>query len=602
MKKWILTALIAGMGTLLQAETPPHLKSFMFRDAPVEYVMSILGESWDRHIVVNESAKGVEVRAFLREIDCLSALKAVCHSHGLWYREDPDSSIIYVQKLEEFVQGSSMNERKFVETVTAIYARAEDLADNLQEVFRDMVVYTRPDDESGDDFDDIDRALNRMDQLSQRSTILEGTSSSSSQTVGSSSRSTSSRRSTRRGVQEGMDNVTEYYDDMKRLNEREGMVIAEEDGQPKPQMPGVVFIGVVKRSNIIVMRSSDRETLEQVKRTIQALDKPKPQVLLEMRILALDVTDEKDRQIDFLVWNDRGSGIGFVDNLTEVYADNNMMGALGVAGSSVGSQGSVFQLLNKHYQIRLKLMDGKGKVRSLATPSLLVADFEASRIFVGEEATILTDVTNTQNITSGDNPVVTTVENPVTQRRDVGTTLVITPKIHADGTVTIRVMQESAELGATRRISYGTTGQFFDTADIKKQIITSTIVAKSGETIALGGLMQQREEEIEQKVPYLSAIPYLGWLFKRVSTEKVETELMVLIRPTVILSPDGTHVASEELLKTTIRDTKNTLEAFDVAREERRQAAETILADPDKAREEEKPDSTDWPEFGSDRR
>lgn len=583
----------------------PRFSSFMFRDAPVEYAMSILGDTWRRHIVVTDSAKNVKVRTFLKDIDCLSALKAICHSHGLWYREDPQSGVIYLQRIDEFIQGNSLQEKKFLEVITVVYPRAEDLAASLQEVFRDMVVYTQPEDDSGDDYDDVDRALDRMDQLSERSTILEGDASSSSSTRSStssrSSSSTSRRRNTRQGVREGMDNVTEYYDDMTRLNKRRGLVVETDDGKPKAQTPGVVFVSVVRRSNALVLRSSDREILEQVKEMVTKLDKPKPQVLLEMRVLALDVTDEKDREIDFITQNSTHElgelAVGYATGLSEAQGAY-QMGQLALSQAQNFGNSSVFQVLNKHYGLRLKLLDEKGKVRSLATPSLLVADFEASRVFVGQEATILMDVESSQNVTSGDNPVVTVTENADTERRDIGTTLVVTPKIHADGTVTIRVMQESATLGATRTISYGSeSGKSFDTTDIKKQTITSTVVAKSGETIALGGLMQHEVEEHESKIPFLGDIPYLGMLFRHTQKINTESELMVLIRPTVVLAPSELPAATKDLVKATVTDAASVQEGMDKTRKARiKKANENMKRDleAEAKAEEERLDNKSW--------
>ncbi len=575
----LLALVFAAASPSVADGSNPLIRSFVFRDAPIEYAMSILAETWGRHIVVNDSAKKVNVRTFLKNIDCLGALKAVCHGHNLWYREDPDSGIIYVQTVEEFTQGGAFAEKKFVEVVTLTYPRCEDVAAAIQEAYRDMVVYTAPDQDDDDEIDDISRALDRMDELGDRSTVLDG---DADQQTGSSS-SGRSRSSSRRNQQStrGFENIRRYYDDKESLEDRGSQVdFTSEDGSPVKLSPSVVFASIIRRSNSIVLRSSDRETLDQIKETIRQLDIPKAQVLLEVRILQLDVTDEEDREIDFLVNGQshtygEGSG-GFTRNLTDIQSGDGNFGELGIGSAMAIGNNSVFQLLNNHYKVRLNFLDGKGKVRSLATPSLLVADYEASRVFIGKEMSIVTDVEVTQTTTNGDNPQTTKSVNPTIERRDVGTALVITPKIHADGTVTLRVMQENAEAGEATVVDYGgeTT---FTTYPIKKQTITSSIVAKDGETIALGGLMQHQVTETLHKIPWLGDIPWLGALFRHTSRDEADMELMVLIKPTVIMSPAGASEATRGFLRENMRDKVNLHEAMGQTRQKRAENADSLL-------------------------
>ena len=126
----------------------------------------------------------------------------------------------------------------------------------------------------------------------------------------------------------------------------------------------------------------------------------------------------------------------------------------------------------------------------------------------------------------------------------------ITPKIHADNTVTIRIMQENARVGLAQTIVYGdvSQGDFFETTDVQKQTITSTVVAKSGELVALGGLIHRSKEKDVASVPVLSDVPLVGPLFERKTVNEVESELIVLIRPFVMLTPDHAERLSQSHL------------------------------------------------------
>ena len=594
----------------------PVISSFMFRDAPIEYAMSMLGETWGRHIVVNDSAKNTVVRTFLRDIDCLAALKAVCHGHSLWYREDPDSGIIYVLTLEEFTKGDAFSEKKFVEVVTLAYPRCEDIAAAIQEAYRDMVVYTAPDQDDDDEIGDISRALERMDELANRSTILEGNVSSRSSR--SSGRGRSGGRRNSMNSQRGMDNVRRYLDDIERIDRRSSQVDflpvegeprgTDEAGTPRTLRPSMVFASIVRRSNSIVLRSSDREMLNQIKETIRQLDVPKAQVLLEIRVLQLNVTDEKDRELAFLFDPGRTHSLGEAqagfsealavrDSIMDVsgnieesnglkYTPRNAVaskpGGLDIVQAIAQPNHAVFQLMNNHFQLRLNMLDGKGKVRQLATPSLMVADYEASRIFLGESRFVQTGFDAGSSIVnqSVSSQTATTARY---EERDIGITLVVTPKIHTDGTVTLRIMQEHADPQPI--LPYETPSGTFYEQRINKETITSSIVAKDGETIALGGLMKHVESDTLYKIPLLGDIPYLGALFRHKAKSESDFELVVLIKPTVVRTPAGAGRATGDFLLDNVQDRVNLHEAMEKTRLKRRESAGRKLS-------EESPDGT----------
>ena len=178
-----------------------------------------------------------------------------------------------------------------------------------------------------------------------------------------------------------------------------------------------------------------------------------------------------------------------------------------------------------------------------AAPSAQEADAPRSDDAGGTEAARnAADATETDGnkTASTETATPTTSTSAEIERTDIGTTLVITPKIHADGTCTIRILQENAEEGPSKNMSYGPTNERieYQTTDVVKQSIVSTIVAKSGETLALGGLVSTIDEETTARVPILADIPWIGpLLFERENKTKTIEELIVLVRPHVILTP-----------------------------------------------------------------
>jgi general secretion pathway protein D len=125
-----------------------------------------------------------------------------------------------------------------------------------------------------------------------------------------------------------------------------------------------------------------------------------------------------------------------------------------------------------------------------------------------------------------------TDENPfVIQRQDVGTTLTVIPHVQQDGSVRLEVDQ------VVESISGNNTFGAVDIITDKRQVKTEVLIG-NGRTIVLGGLIDDTLIERESRVPVLGRIPILGHLFKSRSTERQKTNLMIILRPTIIMEGD----------------------------------------------------------------
>src|SRR5690606_35074167 len=114
------------------------------------------------------------------------------------------------------------------------------------------------------------------------------------------------------------------------------------------------------------------------------------------------------------------------------------------------------------------------------------------------------------------------------QREEVGTSLKITPQINEGSGVKLTIEQE------TSSISQGATGA----VDLitNTRTITTSVFVEDGDVLVLGGLIDDTLRQAEQRVPGLGRIPGLGWLFRARNTERVKTNPMVFIRPTILRS------------------------------------------------------------------
>ncbi len=147
---------------------------------------------------------------------------------------------------------------------------------------------------------------------------------------------------------------------------------------------------------------------------------------------------------------------------------------------------------------------------------------EEARILVGSE------VPFTQSTIS---PVVGGFDR-VIQYRDVGTQLTIIPTINSDGYVTFRILQEVSSL--TELTLAAALGAPIITV---REAETSAIVP-NGQTVVIGGLIDETRDLVESGVPFLKDIPLLGYLFKSESTRRLRTELAIFVTPYVVFNDE----------------------------------------------------------------
>jgi general secretion pathway protein D len=319
-------------------------------------------------------------------------------------------------------------------------------------------------------------------------------------------------------------------------------------GERERRRHGLVFVAAMPATNTLLLRSTDQKALAQIREVVRDLDKPTPQVLLEVKVLNLELEDGQERGIDWLFSTGDGENSGgFTSGTIQGTVDpGNPAAPLSLRGTGFDVNSVVFNHITDTVNARIRLLQKEGRLTTLATPTLLVADNEASRVFIGTQRQYVEDVEAGKNIGTPEEPIFSE-PTPKLATQNVGNTLVITPKIHADRTVTIRLLQEDSQLGAVRPVSYG--GLSFDLEDVQQSSIVTTVVARDGNLLAIGGLISEETGETVKGIPGLMHIPLLGNLFKHKTATRKRNELIVLIRPIVLLAPGEEDTATRGLMR-----------------------------------------------------
>lgn len=184
---------------------------------------------------------------------------------------------------------------------------------------------------------------------------------------------------------------------------------------------------------------------------------------------------------------------------------------------------------NGDWGVLLTAISADSKNDILSTPSIVTLDNKEASFNVGQDVPVLSG----SQTTSGDN-----IYNSV-ERKTVGTKLKVTPQINEGDSVLMEIEQEVSSVDSTA--SSSSLGPTFNTRTIQ-----NAVLVKSGETVVLGGLMDDSSKEENSKVPLLGDIPLIGQLFRYTDNEKSKRNLMVFIRPTIIRDDDVYHSVSQE--------------------------------------------------------
>ncbi len=263
-------------------------------------------------------------------------------------------------------------------------------------------------------------------------------------------------------------------------------------------------------NSIVVMGPADE--LEAIEGLLVELDKEKGQVYVQARIIELN--DELVDQI--------GISYGLFGGTAGTNGLATFSSNLNGGSTSIGDVTSLLELSIPDITsglalgASLNLLKQNGALDVVSEPSILAINNKESSIYVGETISIKTS----SSITDGG----TTNENY--QREDVGLTLKVKPRISNDTKVTLEIntILEGVKTTVT------TSGN----ADTSKKEIKTTAILNNGESVIIGGLIENKEESTKQQVPLLGDIPLIGELFKNKAINTKKNNLVVIVTPYLI--------------------------------------------------------------------
>jgi general secretion pathway protein D len=272
-------------------------------------------------------------------------------------------------------------------------------------------------------------------------------------------------------------------------------------------------------TNALVVRATPRE-YEKIREALDELDVLPLQVLIEATIAEVTLTDELRYGVEWF-FRSGDFEFSFTPSATALLP--------------VGGFQGIFDSGND-VRVLLQALDAITDVNVVSSPQLMVLDNQTARIQVGDQVPI--SVQSSTSVIDPDAPVVNSIEY-----RDTGVILLVTPRVNASGLVIMEIQQEISNVvdAPTTTISEASS------PTINQRQINSTVAILSGETVALGGLIQDQRERAQSGIPFLSRLPIVGALFRSRSNAVTRTELLVLITPSVVENPVRARAVTDEL-------------------------------------------------------
>jgi general secretion pathway protein D len=533
------------------------IKELEFKKTKVQDAVRVISELTGANIVATTAAGDKQITFFIRNLTVEDIVDSLCRIAGLWYRYNSKSGTFVIMTTEEYQRDIIVFRDEPVQAFKLKYLNVGTAARTIADLYGERVqLEGKANRHLGNDYKVGTAAGSFSDDFD------EGNMKDEDDDDDDDDDSSSKNKKKDKDKKEiKLDDLTaNKLALLEEMQKKQSQMISESTlGQVSTQQQEpTIYVTINRMHNMLFVRTSDEKAMAEIARIIHESDLQVPEVLLEMKVLEVQLTDQYKSAFDI-------SSIS--GNQKTGPDDGQAINPLNTSASSVGSAlvGSgnygvmenstmVFQALSGNLRMRLQLLEAEGNISSIATPMLLAANNHPAKLFIGEETVLTTGFTaQAVDVSTSDSTItrVTTIPVPKTSVRSVGNTLSILPSINADRSVVMRIVHENSTVqtdGGKIPVLLGGAVQYANIDTLDTSTLQGTVLAQDGMTVAVGGMMRRSKSDSASKVPVLGDIPLLGFFFREDSKSAVKTELILLITPHVLTTPSqGEEVSRRRL-------------------------------------------------------
>jgi len=354
----------------------------------------------------------------------------------------------------------------------------------------------------------------------------------------------------------------------------------EEQLKTQLDMKKVGSIKADERSNQVIVQAL-AERMDNIEELIKGLDKKTKEVLIETKIIKIRLSNQLDSGIEWEGLFNLGNRFGTTylgsypfSNITagitnpvfstreDVYKASGKIGNYPFSGttSSLNASTKVIPGERIHiglmdrkrdFDVLIKYLQTLGKTKIISSPVISAINNQEAKIHIGERRAFVTTTTTTGTTT-------TTVSEAVTFV-DTGVQLSVTPMINDDGFVTMKIKPEISSIVGNVTSSSNNVIPIIDTSTAE-----TTVMAKDGSTVLVGGLGGLEKTESTEGIPFLRSIPVLGHLFRSSLKTSIRNELLIMLTPVIFEGDRMVTAKDNENEKFGVK----ALKKFDVFKEE----------------------------------
>lgn len=490
-----------------------------FKDAKLMDVIRLISELSGDNIVATPEAAQKNVSVYLRGVSTKHALETICRINDLWFRKD-NANTYRVMTSDEYSKDLVIHRDDITRVFVVRAPNVEAIGEAIENLYGQRVELTESGEPSRINQGGLSGSNNNSNNDSSGS---DNRNNSGRQTAFNQSSSMSMMKQEKKSIDQDLS--VDQIAALGTEGESRNIVSAEQlltlSTQREP-----IFVTMIAEHNIIAVRTGDKETLDQIEKLVNKIDKPVPQVLLEMKVM------------DVLLGDDFSSVFNYAFN------DPNSDDSVSLGNNATIGGSFIYQFVNDKLTANIEFLEENKRINVLSTPIVMAANNRAAKLFVGDELVIVKGYTKT-SLSAGGGSNLTVVNNsstivPVTSIEEVGNTIEIEPYINSDGTITMKLKQQISSL----KSNASTVGVVQDDNILSLPIdsistasLEGTVIAKDGLTFAVGGLIRENISEQTSRVPFLSSIPLLGRIFSSVQDKKTKSELILMITPRIMSDP-----------------------------------------------------------------
>lgn len=319
------------------------------------------------------------------------------------------------------------------------------------------------------------------------------------------------------------------------LPQRHGGDTGNSQGTASYTTDSGVHLAAVDENNQLLVRARPSQWQEMLP-VIERLDKVPLQVQIETRVLEVDLTGQFSLGVQYYLAGLIGTQPGSPPGTNQSFERH--QGAAGLGGVQYNpiSDALFYSFAGKNLQFALRGLEESGNTKILSEPSTVVLNNHETTIKVGDKIPVVQTYlspglgtisgTNTNNVNVGE-----------VQYIDTGVLLDVTPRVNPGGLVYLNIQQV---------VSKPTSQDQYGNYTIANRALSTQVAVQDGQTVLLGGLIQQSDIDADNGVPFLNRIPVLGRLFGTTSRNHDRKELIILITPRVIGDAEQAREITDE--------------------------------------------------------